>query len=97
MSKRTNVEVLFDSVYTINQALGNSDNNSNGQRGVLKANADHIKLCLGKEEYTSVLTPEQTDQLNQAVVAAEAKIETLPVPEGEFPFRIKTKVAKLSA
>ena len=78
MSKRTNVEVLFDSVYTINQALGNSENNNNGLRGTLKANADHIKLCLGKTEYTDVLTTEQTATLNKAVTDAETKVASLP-------------------
>jgi hypothetical protein len=74
---RTNVEVLFDSVYTINQTLANQ--NEEG-RGILQANVDHIKQCLEKEEYTGVLTAEQTNELNQAVSSAEARIATLPVP-----------------
>jgi len=82
MSERTKVDVLFDSVYTINQVLGN-ENKGDGQRGALKANVDYIKHCLKKEEYTQVLTTEQTQALNKAVADAEAKIATLPVPEDE--------------
>jgi len=78
MSKRTKVEVLFDSVYAINQALQKEDNPG---RGVLQANVDHIKQCLEKEEYTSVLTEEQTTTLNTAVSSAKDRIKTLPVPE----------------
>jgi hypothetical protein len=97
MANRSNVEVLFDSVYTINQVLGNTENN-NSQRGILKANVDHIKLCLGKDEYKTELTAEQTTELNKAVADAEAKIATLPVPEGEPGVRVhRTKVTKLSA
>jgi len=97
MANRSNVEVLFDSVYTINQVLGNTENN-NSQRGILKANVDHIKLCLGKDEYKTVLTAEQTTELNKAVADAEAKIATLPAPEGEPGVRVhRTKVTKLSA
>jgi hypothetical protein len=97
MANRSNVEVLFDSVYTINQVLGNTENN-NSQRGILKANVDHIKLCLDKDEYKTALTAEQTAELNKAVADAEAKIATLPVPEGEPGVRVhRTKVTKLSA
>jgi len=78
MSKRTKVEVLFDSVYTINQVLQKEDNPG---RGVLQANVDHIKQCLEKEEYTSVLTEEQTTTLNAAVSSAIDRIKTLPVLE----------------
>jgi len=78
MSKRTKVEVLFDSVYAINQALQKEDNLG---RRVLQANVDHIKQCLEKEEYTSVLTEEQTTTLNTAVSSAKDRIKTLPVPE----------------
>lgn len=78
MNKRTNVEVLFDSVYAIDQALQNKDNFG---RGVLQANVDHIKQCLEKEEYTSVLTAEQTSTLNTAVSSALDRIKTLPVQE----------------
>jgi hypothetical protein len=98
MANRSNVEVLFDSVYTINQVLGNNENNNNSQRGILKANVDHIKLCLGKDEYKTELTAEQTAELNKAVADAEAKIATLPVPEGEPGVRVhRTKVTRLSA
>lgn len=78
MSKRTNVEILFDSVYAINQVL--QKENTSG-RGVLQANVDHIKQCLEKEEYTSVLTAEQTSTLNTAVSSALDRIKTLPVLE----------------
>jgi len=78
MSKRTKVEVLFDSVYAINQALQKEDNPG---RGVLQANVDHIKQCLEKEEYTSVLTEEQTTTLNTAVSSAKDRINSLPAPE----------------
>jgi hypothetical protein len=93
---RTNVEVLFDSVYTINQTLANQNE---GGRGILQANVDHIKQCLEKEEYTGVLTAEQTKELNQTVASAEARIATLPVPpeESERFARFKTKTTRLSS
>jgi hypothetical protein len=93
---RTNVEVLFDSVYTINQTLANQNE---GGRGILQANVDHIKQCLEKEEYTGVLTAEQTIELNQTVASAEARIATLPVPpeESERLNRFKTKTTRLSS
>jgi len=80
MSKRTNIEVLFDSVYTINQVLEN-EKHHNGHRGVLQANVDYIKHCLKKEEFTKALTAEQTASLNKAVADAESLIATLPANE----------------
>jgi len=78
MSKRTNVEVLFDSVYAINQALQQENITS---RVGLQANVDHIKQCLGKKEYTNVLTAEQIQILNTAVSSAIDRINSLPAPE----------------
>ena len=77
MSQRTKIDVLFDSVITINNEL--SKNNS--KRVILKANADHIKLCLDKDDYKKDLSAEQVASLNKAVEDAEAKIVTLPAPE----------------
>jgi len=81
MSKRSNVDALLDSVTAINDALAKVDPKPEEIRGTLRANAGHIKLCLKKEEYTKVLTTEQTATLNKAVADAEAKLATLPKEE----------------
>ena len=66
-----NVSALMDSVYAINQALGN-ENEGNMKQQILKANVGHIELQLGKEIYQEALTEEQTDSLEDAVVRAKA-------------------------
>ena len=66
-----NVSALMDSVYAINQALGN-ENEGNMKQQILKANVGHIELQLGKEVYQEVLTQEQTDSLLDAVARAKA-------------------------
>ena len=66
-----NVSALMDSVYAINQALGN-ENEGNMKQQILKANVGHIELQLGKEVYQEALTQEQTDSLLDAVVRAKA-------------------------
>lgn len=70
-----NVSALMDSVYAINQALGN-ENESDMKQQILKANVGHIELQLGKDVYTDVLTEEQTDSLLDAVVRAKAAYVT---------------------
>jgi len=76
-----NVSALMDSVYAINQALGN-ENRGNMNQQILKANVGHIELQLGKEVYQQALTQEQTDSLLDAVVRAKAAyvVETLVPP-----------------
>lgn len=75
-----NVSALMDSVYAINQALGN-ENEGNMKQQILKANVGHIELQLGKDVYTAVLTEEQTDSLLDAVVRAKAAyVAETPVP-----------------
>jgi hypothetical protein len=81
MSKRSNVDALLDSVTAINDALAKVEPKPEEIRGTLRANVGHINLCLGKEEYTKVLTAEQTATLDTAVAAAEAKLATLPKEE----------------
>jgi hypothetical protein len=76
-----NVSALMDSVYAINQTLGNDDMGSNMKRTILKANADHIDLQLGKEIYQEALTPEQVSELESAAQAANEAIAILPVEE----------------
>jgi ribonuclease HI len=66
-----NVSALMDSVYAIDQALGN-ENEGNMKQQILKANVGHIELQLGKEVYQQALTQEQTDSLLDAVVRAKA-------------------------
>ena len=66
-----NVSALMDSVYAINQALGN-ENEGNMKQQILKANVGHIELQLGKEIYQEALTQEQKDALLDAVVRAKA-------------------------
>jgi hypothetical protein len=66
-----NVSALMDSVYAINQALGN-ENEGNMKQQILKANVGHIELQLGKEIYQEALTEEQIDSLEDAVVRAKA-------------------------
>jgi hypothetical protein len=66
-----NVSALMDSVYAINQALGN-ENEGNMKQQILKANVGHIELQLGKEIYQEALTQEQTSSLLDAVVRAKA-------------------------
>ena len=61
----------MDSVYAIDQALGN-ENEGNMKQQILKANVGHIELQLGKEVYQQALTQEQTDSLLDAVVRAKA-------------------------
>ena len=75
-----NVSALMDSVYAINQALGN-ENEGNMKQQILKANVGHIELQLGKEIYQEALTEEQTDSLEDAVVRAKAAyVAETPVP-----------------
>lgn len=75
-----NVSALMDSVYAINQALGN-ENEGNMKQQILKANVGHIELQLGKEIYQDALTEEQTDSLLDAVVRAKAAyVAETPVP-----------------
>jgi hypothetical protein len=66
-----NVPALMDSVYAIDQALGN-ENEGNMKQQILRANVGHIELQLGKEVYQEALTQEQTDSLLDAVVRAKA-------------------------
>ena len=66
-----NVSALMDSVYAIDQALGN-ENEGNMKQQILKANVGHIELQLGKEIYQAALTEAQTDSLLDAVVRAKA-------------------------
>ena len=75
-----NVSALMDSVYAINQALGN-ENEGNMKQQILKANVGHIELQLGKEIYQDTLTEEQTDSLLDTVVRAKAAyVAETPVP-----------------
>ena len=75
-----NVSALMDSVYAINQALGN-ENEGNMKQQILKANVGHIELQLGKEIYQEALTEEQIDSLEDAVVRAKAAyVAETPVP-----------------
>jgi hypothetical protein len=66
-----NVSALMDSVYAIDQTLGN-ENEGNMKQQILRANVGHIELQLGKEVYQEALTQEQTDSLLDAVVRAKA-------------------------
>jgi ribonuclease HI len=66
-----NVSALMDSVYAIDQTLGN-ENEGNMKQQILRANVGHIELQLGKEVYQQALTQEQTDSLLDAVVRAKA-------------------------
>ena len=75
-----NVSALMDSVYAINQALGN-ENEGNMKQQILKANVGHIELQLGKEIYQEALTQEQIDSLEDAVVRAKATY-VVETPEG---------------
>ena len=76
-----NVSALMDSVYAINQALGN-ENEGNMKQQILKANVGHIELQLGKEIYQQALTQEQTDALLDAVARAKAAYtEASPEPQ----------------
>jgi hypothetical protein len=70
-----NVSALMDSVYAIDQALGN-ENEGNMKQQILKANVGHIELQLGKEIYQDALTEAQTDSLLDAVVRAKAAYVT---------------------
>jgi len=70
-----NVSALMDSVYAINQALGN-ESGGNMKQQILKANVGHIELQLSKEIYQEALTEEQTDSLLDAVVRAKATYVT---------------------
>ena len=75
-----NVSALMDSVYAIDQALGN-ENEGNMKQQILKANVGHIELQLGKEIYQEALTQEQTSSLLDAVVRAKAAyVAETPVP-----------------
>ena len=69
--EEANVSALMDSVYAIDQALGN-ENEGNMKQQILKANVGHIELQLGKEIYQEALTQEQTSSLLDAVVRAKA-------------------------
>jgi hypothetical protein len=76
-----NVSALMDSVYAINQALGN-ENEGNMKQQILKANVGHIELQLSKEIYQQALTQEQIDSLEDAVVRAKAAYtEASPEPQ----------------
>lgn len=75
-----NVSALMDSVYAIDQALGN-ENEGNMKQQILKANVGHIELQLGKEIYQEALAQEQTSSLLDAVVRAKAAyVAETPVP-----------------
>lgn len=76
-----NVSALMDSVYTINQTLGNNDMGDQTKRTILDANAQHIDLQLGKEIYQEALTAEQVTELEAAAQAAKDAIAALPVEE----------------
>jgi hypothetical protein len=76
-----NVSALMDSVYTINQTLSNDSMGSNMKKTILKANADHIDLQLGKEIYQNALTPEQVSELEDAGQRAKSAIAALPIEE----------------
>jgi hypothetical protein len=69
--EKANVSALMDSVYAIDQALGN-ENEGKMKEQTLKANVGHIELQLGKEIYQQALTQEQKDALADAVVRAKA-------------------------
>jgi hypothetical protein len=77
-----NVSALMDSVYAIDQALGN-ENNSDMKEQILKANVGHIELQLGKEIYQEALTQEQKDSLEDAVVRAKAAYTPVPPLSGQ--------------
>jgi len=77
-----NVSALMDSVYSIDQALGN-ENNSDMKEQILKANVGHIELQLGKEIYQEALTQEQKDSLEDAVVRAKAAYTPVPPLSGQ--------------
>jgi hypothetical protein len=66
-----NVSALMDSVYAIDQALGN-ENESKMKQQVLKANVGHIELQLGKDIYQEALSQEQKNSLADAVTRAKA-------------------------
>lgn len=76
-----NVSALMDSVYAINQTLGNNDMGDRTKRTILNANVGHIELQLGKEIYQEALTAEQVTELENASQAAKDVIATLPVEE----------------
>jgi hypothetical protein len=69
--EKANVSALMDSVYAIDQALGN-ENEGKMKEQTLKANVGHIELQLGKEIYQQALTQEQKDVLADAVTRAKA-------------------------
>jgi hypothetical protein len=73
-----NVSALMDSVYAINQALGNQ-NEGNMRKQILQANVGHIELQLGKEIYQAALTEAQVSELEDAVVRANVVINAVPV------------------
>ena len=69
--KRSNTDILFDSVYAINQVLSKTDEEASARKTVLDLNAKHIRLCLKKEEYTKVLTSTQVSTLTATALSAE--------------------------
>jgi hypothetical protein len=73
-----NVSALMDSVYAINQALGNQ-NESNMRKQILQANVGHIALQLGKKIYQAALTEAQVSELEDAVVRANVVLNAVPV------------------
>jgi hypothetical protein len=75
--EKANVSALMDSVYAIDQALGN-ENEGEMKEQILKANVGHIELQLGKEIYQEALTEEQTESLLDAVVRAKAAYTPVP-------------------
>lgn len=76
-----NVSALMDSVYAINQALGNSDTGDRTKKTILNANVGHIELQLGKEIYQTALTEAQVSELEDAAQRAKDVIATLPEEE----------------
>jgi len=78
--EKANVSALMDSVYAIDQALGN-ENEGKMKQQILKANVGHIELQLGKEVYQEALTQEQKDSLADAVTRAKAAYTTVTEEE----------------
>jgi len=78
--EKANVSALMDSVYAINQVLGN-ENEGKMKQQILQANVGHIELQLGKEIYQEALTQEQKDSLVDAVTRAKAAYTTVTEEE----------------
>jgi hypothetical protein len=78
---RSKVDILFDSVYTINQVLSQTPISTPGTKNsivtILTSNKDYINICLANPDFTSVLTPQQTMDLNAAVTLAQNAIDSI--------------------